>query len=422
MPETQEEKHQRICLVHYHEIGLKGKNRSRFETRLLKNIEALLQGFPVVTIHRISGRLCVFFNEGTSFEKAIEASDSIRMVPGVARVSCGFKCERDLDIMGSVAESALREAGDFETFKVSARRNHTDFETDSMAMNRIIGAILCDAFPEKRVKMKDPDVTVGVEVIQNASYILARSERGIGGLPVGSSGKVACLLSSGIDSPVALWKMARRGAICIGVHFSGRPQTSDESEFLVDDIAHVLERTGCIARIYVVPFGDYQKEISLNVPPSLRIIIYRRLMFRVAQAIALREGAGALVTGESLGQVASQTLENIQATNAVVDLPVFRPLIGSDKLEIINESQRLGTFEISSQAAPDCCTLFMPRNPETHAKLDAVEEAETSLPIDIWVTELCENAEPHDYQCPSYHAKHFRPAKQHDEQPRLSII
>ena len=145
-------------------------------------------------------------------------------------------------------------------------------------------------------------------------------------------------------------------------------------------------------------------------------------MFRVAQAIALREGAGALVTGESLGQVASQTLENIQATNAVVDLPVFRPLIGSDKLEIINESQRLGTFEISSQAAPDCCTLFMPRNPETHAKLDAVEEAETSLPIDIWVTELCENAEPHDYQCPSYHAKHFRPAKQHDEQPRLSII
>ena len=397
-----DEQHPRICLVHYHEIGLKGHNRSTFEKRLLKNIEALLGDYPVVTIHRISGRLCVFLREGCDFQTALAACDAIRFVPGVARVSCGFKCERDLDVMGTVAINALAECGDFDTFKVHARRNHTDFETDSMQMNQIIGAVLCKAFPEKGVKMKDPDITVTVEVVQNASYIYARSERGVGGLPVGSSGKVVALLSSGIDSPVALWKLARRGAVCIGVHFSGRPQTADTSEYLVDDIAHVLEKTGCIARVYIVPFGDYQKEIALKVPPSLRIIMYRRLMFKVAERIARRERAGALVTGESLGQVASQTLDNIRATDHAVEMPVFRPLIGSDKLDIIEDAQRLGTFEISSMDAPDCCTLFMPRSPETHAKIPEVLAAESELPIDEWIDEILEAVEVHDYACPSY--------------------
>ena len=399
-----EELHQRICLVHYHEIGLKGHNRSVFEKRLQKNVQALVADYPVVTIHRIAGRLCVFLREGCDLPTALEVADAIRGVPGVARVSCGFKCERDLTIMGNVAVSALSECDDFDTFKVHARRNHTDFETDSMQMNQIIGSVLCDAFPEKGVKMKNPDVTVTVEVVQNAVYIYARSERGVGGLPVGSSGKVMCLLSSGIDSPVALWRIARRGAVCVGVHFSGRPQTADTSEYLVDDIARVLERTGCIARVYVVPFGDYQKEIALKVPPALRIIMYRRLMYKVAEELARREHAGALVTGESLGQVASQTLDNIRATEQAVDLPVFRPLIGTDKLEIIESAQQLGTFEISSQDAPDCCTLFMPRNPETHAKIADVLEAESKLPLDSWVTEIADSAEPHDYACPSYHA------------------
>ena len=397
-----DELHQRICLVHYHEIGLKGHNRKSFELRLQKNIEALVGAFPVVTIHRIAGRLCIFLREGCDLETSLRVAETVKNVPGVARVSCGFKCERVLETMFSVATSALRECEPFVTFKVAARRNHTDFPTNSPTMNQLIGAALCDAFPEKNVRMKEPDVTVSVEVVQNATYIYAYSERGIGGLPVGSSGRVVALLSSGIDSPVALWKMARRGAVCIGVHFSGRPQTSDTSEFLVDDIAHVLERTGCIARVYVVPLGDYQKKIALDAPPSLRVILYRRLMFRVAQRLAQQEHAGALVTGESLGQVASQTLENIQAVDAISTLPVFRPLIGTDKLDIITEAQRLGTFEISSQDAPDCCTLFMPRNPETHAKLAAVEEAEALFPLEQWVDELVSSAEVHDYACPAY--------------------
>lgn len=399
---------QRICLVHYHEIGLKGHNRKAFEERLLKNLEALLAPFPIVTIHRISGRLCVFIKEGASAAEALEAAHVISKVPGVARVSCGFKCERDIDQMTQAGIAAMSEAGEIASFKVQARRSHTDFPVGSQDMNRIIGGNLSDAFPTVAVKMKNPDVIVGVEVVQNAAYVYARSEAGIGGLPVGSSGKVVSLLSSGIDSPVASWKMARRGAVVIGVHFSGRPQTSDASEWLVDDIAHVLEKTGCIARVYVVPFGDYQREISLSAPPELRVILYRRLMFKVAEEVARREKAGALVTGESLGQVASQTLDNIRATDAAVDCPIFRPLIGTDKLEIIHEAERLGTFEISSQDAPDCCTLFMPRNPETHAKLPRVLEAEQAFPVDSWVAQLADAADIHDYACPSYKPSRHR--------------
>ena len=400
--------YQRICLAHYHEIGLKGHNRSTFEMRLLKNLEALLKPFPVVTVHRIAGRLCVFLREGTDWETAKRVADAMGKVPGVARVSCGFKCPRDLDVMANVAREAMAEAGEFSSFKVAARRNHTDFATGSMDMNQIIGSALCEAYPDKQVRMKNPDLTVGVEVVQNAAYVYARSLPGLGGLPVGSSGTVACLLSSGIDSPVATWKLARRGAVCIGVHFSGRPQTSDASEYLVDDIARVLERTGCIARVYTVPFGDYQREISLIVPPELRVIMYRRLMFKVAEELARREGAGALVTGESLGQVASQTLDNIRCTDEAVDLPVFRPLIGTDKLEIIAEAERLGTFEISATDAPDCCTLFMPRSPETHAKLPVVLEAESALPIERWVPEIADSAEVRDYACPAYKPKRRR--------------
>ncbi len=389
---------QRICLAHYHEIGLKGHNRSSFEKRLQRNLEVLLGAFPVVAVHRISGRICVFLREGTDWDTARQCARFMAKVPGVARVSCGYKCPREIDSMAEAALCAMADAGDFATFKVHARRNHTDFPVGSMEMNRLIGAALCEANPRAGVRMKDPDLTIGVEVVQNAAYVYGWSERGIGGLPVGSSGKVVCLLSSGIDSPVALWRMARRGATCVGVHFSGRPQTSDASEYLVDDIAHVLQSTGCIASTYTVAFGDVQRQIALSAPPELRIILYRRLMFKVAEEIAHRIHAGALVTGESLGQVASQTLDNIRCTDAAVAMPVFRPLIGSDKLDIIAEAQNLGTFSISSQDAPDCCTLFMPRSPETHGKLPVVEKAESAFPVQEWVLQLADRAEERDYR------------------------
>lgn len=391
---------QRICLVHYHEIGLKGHNRNSFEIRLKKNLDFLLKDYPVVATKRISGRICVFFEEGTSYEEACRTSDHIVGIPGVARVSCGYTCEREMDLIYVAARDAVEDSGAFESFKVRGRRNHTDFPIDSMQINQLVGASLCEAYPDKAVKMKDPDLVVTVEIVQNAAYVYARSIPGIGGLPVGTSGRVMCLLSSGIDSPVSLWRMAKRGATCFGIHFSGRPQTSSTSEYLVDEIAQVLEKTGCIARVYVIPFGDYQREIAAIVPPELRVIMYRRLMMKVAEALSARVKARALVTGESLGQVASQTLDNLCATDQSVDMPIFRPLIGTDKQEIILEAQAIGTFDISSQDAPDCCTLFMPRNPETHAKLDQVLKAEEKLPVEQWVEEIVESAELKKYPFP----------------------
>lgn len=390
--------YQRICLVHYHEIGLKGKNRASFENQLIGNLRFILEGFPVVTIARISGRILVYLKEGTTYERAAEALRLMVRVPGVARVSCGYKCERDMAVIGEVAKLALHDVPGFESFKVAARRSHTDFPVPSMEIAASIGEVLCDEFPEKQVIMKDPDVTVGIEVVEGSTYVYALSVPAIGGLPVGTAGKVVSLISSGIDSPVATWRIARRGARVIAVHFSGRPQTSSASEFLVDDIAHVLEETGCISKVYVVPFGDYQNRIAEVVPSSLRIIMYRRLMFKVAEAIARKEHAGALVTGESLGQVASQTLDNIRATDSAVEMPILRPLIGSDKLEIINQAKELGTYEISSTAAPDCCTLFMPRSPETHAKMPEVLAAEELFPWAEWIPEIVDSAEVHVYR------------------------
>lgn len=390
---------ERICLVHYHEVGLKGRNRASFEHRLLSNMEAALVAFELKEVCRISGHLLVVFENADDLELAAEI---LLQVPGVARVSRGWRCAREPEEYNRCAELAMMDCGEFESFKVVARRSNTDYPIDSMQLNQLVGAHLCAFAPDKKVKMKDPDVKVHVEIIQGSAYVFSRSDRGIGGLPVGSAGKVVSLMSGGIDSPVATWKLMKRGAVIVGVHFSGAPVTDDASEYIVDDIAHALAPAGGIGRIYMAPFGKYQKAIASECPPPLRIVLYRRLMFRVAQGIARIERAKALVTGESLGQVASQTLENIAAVNAAVDIPVLRPLIGSDKLEIIDVAKRIGTFEISSRPADDCCTLFMPRSPETHARIVDCERAEQDVPIDAWVEEILSNLEYRDYPCPAY--------------------
>lgn len=392
---------ERICLVHYHEVGLKGRNRASFEHRLLSNMEAALVAFDTKEICRISGHLLVVFENAEDLEPAARI---LLQVPGVARVSRGWRCARDPEEYNLCAELAMMDCGEFESFKVVARRSNTDYPIDSMQLNQLVGAHLCAFAPDKKVKMKDPDVKVHVEIIQGSAYVFSRSDRGIGGLPVGTAGKVVSLMSGGIDSPVATWKLMKRGAVVVGVHFSGAPVTDDASEYIVDDLAHALTPAGGIGRIYTIPFGNYQKAIASECPPNLRIVLYRRLMFRVAQGIARIENAKALVTGESLGQVASQTLENIAAVNAVVDIPILRPLIGSDKLEIIDVAKQLGTFEISSRPADDCCTLFMPRSPETHARIKDCEAAEALVPIDAWVDEILDNLEYRDYPCPSYKA------------------
>lgn len=391
----------RVCLVHYHEIGLKGKNRARFEHILMDNLKAALAAFSVATVTRISGHILVTFSVAGEAERAFPL---IARVPGVARVSLAFHTNRDPREYGQAAIDALAEAGDFESFKVAARRSNTDYELTSLDLNCQVGEVLCEAYPDKKVLMHDPDAVVHVLVVQGSVYVYARSVPGVGGLPQGSAGKVMTLLSSGIDSPVATWMLARRGAVPVPVHFSGRPQTADTSEQLVEDIVRALAPAVQVGRVYVVPFGDCQREISLACPGALRVIMYRRVMYAVTERLAALEGAKAIVTGESLGQVASQTLENIMAVNEVVDLPVFRPLIGSDKQEIIARAKQIGTYEISTQVAPDCCTLFMPRRPETHAKLDAVHEAWELFDHEAMIEQLVAAAEYVDFDAPCYRA------------------
>ena len=390
---------ERVCLVHYHEIGLKGKNRSIFENQLVTNLKCALRDTPLKCVKRICGYILVTFEGGATRDY----QDLIGKVPGVARVSLAHECPRDLAEYSQAAIVSLGEAGSFSTFKVHAHKSSTDYPVHTLDINRQVGAALCEAFPDKKVDVHNPDVTVHVNVVQGSVYVYAVSERGAGGLPVGTAGKVVTLLSSGFDSPVATWMLGRRGAICVPIHFSGRPMVSDTSEWLTQDIVKALAPSGVIGRLYVVPFGARQREISLAVDQKLRIITYRRVMFSVAERIARIEGAKALVTGESLGQVASQTLENIAAVDETVSMPVLRPLIGSDKQEIIERAQQIGTYDISCQTAPDCCTLFMPRRPETHAKRDEVHEAWDSFDHEAMIEELVDHIEYVDFdQCPSY--------------------
>ena len=401
----------RVCLVHYHEIGLKGKNRATFENQLVNNLQRALRGQGDSTVKRVSGHILVSFEASQATE---EQAQLIAQVPGVARVSLAYLCSLDEKEYCAAAVKALGEVEHFQTFKVHARRSATTYELHTLDIHQLVGGVLCDAFPDKKVQMHDPDVTVFVLVVQGSVYVYASSRQGVGGLPVGTAGKVVTLLSSGFDSPVATWMVGRRGATCVPVHFSGRPMTSDASEWLCQDIVAALQPAGMIGRLYVVPFGECQREISLAVPQSLRIITYRRVMFAVAERIARLEGAKALVTGESLGQVASQTLDNIAAVNEIATLPVLRPLIGSDKLEIMERARQIGTHDLSAQSVEDCCTLFMPRRPETHARLSAVHEAWDAFDHEAMISQLVEGVEWVDYD----HCVSYRPPRELRERHR----
>jgi thiamine biosynthesis protein ThiI len=391
---------ERAVLVHYHEIGLKGKNRGAWERRLADNIAFVLGDLTDAGVQRVASRVMVRVSNIHNLEEII---GRVSRVPGVSYCADVLVTGRDPHDMERAALMASRQFPQARTFAMECRRSATDYTERSLEMNRRIGAYV-QAETGLGVHLDAPDVRIRVEVVQGEVYTFARRIEGPGGLPTGVSGTIVALLSAGIDSPVAVWRLIRRGAVIVGVHFSGRPQTDAASEHHADDIARVLAQTGGMARLYVVPFGDLQREISLAAPPDLRILLYRRLMIRVAERIAAVERAGALVTGESLGQVASQTLENIAAVDAAATMPVLRPLIGDDKNDIIALAREIGTFELSTQPHADCCTLFMPRTPETHATVRQVEAGEADLDMERMVAEALANLSWTDYACPSYTA------------------
>ena len=337
---------------------------------------SLLKGLNHGTIQRFAGRLVIELTETSPIE---EISRRLKMVFGIANFVVAWEVPAEIDAIRS-GLTTLVPMTKFQSFKIDARRGTKEFPLDSMQLNQQLGALVQD-LTKAQVRMDDPDTVFFLEIVKGRAFLYFSKIPGAGGLPSGTGGKVVCLLSGGIDSPVAAYRMMRRGCRVIYVHFHSFPHTTLESQEKVRRILQILSRYQLESTLHMVPFAEIQREIVAYAPPRLRVVLYRRFMVRIAQAVARKEKADALITGDSLGQVASQTLENIRTISAAGTLPILRPLIGDDKEEIMNSARAIGTYETSIIADQDCCSLFIPRHPETMSNLEQAETAERSLDI-----------------------------------------
>jgi thiamine biosynthesis protein ThiI len=364
-------------VVHYQEIALKGNNRPYFIARLVRNLREATSDLGVREVRALMGRIEVELESDSDWATV---KGRLERVFGIANFAQAGRAPLDVD---AIAAAILADLGprDVRTFRVSARRADKRFPLTSPQLEREVGGRIKEA-RGWTVNLGDPEFTIHVEALTSEAFYYFGKAQGPGGLPVGVSGRVACLLSGGIDSPVAAWRLMRRGCRVLLVHFHSYPILSRASQEKARELARLLTEFQFHSRLFLVPFGEIQQQVTLSVPPPLRVVIYRRLMMRIAETIARRHRAQALVTGEVVGQVASQTLENLAAINRVVTMPVLRPLIGTDKEEITAEAQRLGTYPVSIIPDQDCCTLFTPRHPATKARLADVERAEATLAID----------------------------------------
>ena len=380
----------RLIIIHYHEIALKGKNRDFFENTLVDNIKKSLGEGVYKEVKRMHGRVLVYLNK--DFDESY-ARDKIKKVFGIANFSFGFLGSLDLGKLGDEVWAKIENKSP-ESFRVTAKRSDKRYPKNSQEISRDLGAILYHRFEEKvKVDLKNPDLHVFCEITEKGSFFYFEKERAYGGLPVGTAGKLMSLISSGFDSPVASWKMIRRGAKVVFIHFHSYPYTSKASYENVKDIVKKLTEYQFSSKIYFVPFSDIQKEISVKCTASLRVILYRRFMLRIAERLANKENIKALVTGDSLAQVASQTIDNISVIAESVNIPILRPLIGENKEDIIEWSEKIDTYNLSSQPYEDCCSLFMPTHPETHGKLDKIIETEEKLDIDEMIDSAIEEIE-----------------------------
>ncbi len=366
-----------IC--HYSEIGLKGKNRNLFEERLVFNIESVLPDEFFEWVKRPEGRVVVKLTDEA--EKS-EVEDGLRKVFGLAYFSFAKKTESDLEKIKKETVGLLsKKSFSPRSFRVTTKRSDKSFPHDSPEVSKKIGAAVVENF-NWEVDLENFDLNVHLEITDEGSYIYFKKIRGYGGLPVYSSGKAMLLLSGGIDSPVAGFKMMKRGLGLDYVHFHAYPLLSDDSIKKCEKIFEVLKNYSPEGKLFLIPFGELQKKIKLEIPEKFRIIFYRRAMLEIAAEIAQSRSAFGLVTGESLGQVSSQTLPNMRATEQAADLPVLRPLVGENKEEIVSVAKEIGTYEISILPDQDCCTLFNPRRPETKANLEEVLELDKNLDVE----------------------------------------
>jgi len=381
-------------VVHYHEIGLKGRNRSLFERALADNIARATTDVAALKPRRLPGRVLVDIPEGVDPR---DVAERIRDVFGVANLAVARGGRIDFDTLCDLAGTMM--AGEYQTFAVRGRIAHSAFPLSARQINEQLGAWLLHHLG-KRVHLDAPDRTCYVEIVGELVLVYVERIPGPGGLPVGVSGRVAVLLSAGIDSPVASARMMRRGARCSFIHFHSQPFTDASSVRNVTELTEALTARQYDSTLFVVPLASAQQQIVAACPEGLRTILYRRMMMRMGSVLAGRDGAKALVTGDSLGQVASQTLENLHAVEAAASLPVLRPLIGLDKAEIIAEAQALGTFETSSAPCQEACVLFEPKNPVTKARIPDLERAEAGLDVEGIVAEAVAATEVRRFRSP----------------------
>jgi len=390
-----------VVVVHYHEISLKRGNRPLFLRHLARNLARVVADIGPVSVRQRPGRIVLDLEGHPRPEAVLERA---RRVCGVASVLLGYRTASTLEAMRSVI-GALVEGRRFASFRITARRAFKTYPMSSVELNRALGAFVLERV-STRVDLEHPEVEIVVEVLPDETFIALDRRAGPGGLPVGASGTVAALLSGGIDSPVAAWRMMKRGCRVVFMHFHSVPYLPDTSQAKARALVERLTEWQYASRLHLVPFGEIQREVVLSVPGPARVVVYRRLMVRIAEAIARREGAPALVTGESLGQVASQTLENISAIDVVAAGPVFRPLIGTDKIEITDEAKRLGTYEISIEPDADCCTLFVPKHPLTRMTVADADAAESRLDIPRLVATGAATTSLETFEFPSAIAAH----------------
>lgn len=380
-----------IILIKNGELALKGLNRRTFEDMLVKNMRRRLEGIGKFKF-TIAQSTIVAEPEDETVDLD-EAVERISKIFGIAGFSRAAAVEKDMEtILRSAEEYLAPQLLTVRSFKVEAKRSDKKFPMTSPEICRETGGYLLRKFPHLEVDVHNPDIVVTVEIRDTSAYIHGKQIKGAGGMPTGSAGRAALLISGGIDSPVAGYMMAKRGLELMAVHFASPPYTSERAEQKVHSLLKQVSKYSGRIALFVVPFTETQELIKDNCPEEIFTVIMRRMMMRVAQKIAAKEHAGALITGESVGQVASQTMQAIACTDSVCEIPVFRPLIGMDKDEVVAISRKIETFDISILPYEDCCTVFTPKHPRTRPTIDYVEECEKALEVDRLVNEAAENA------------------------------
>lgn len=380
-----------VILIRYGEIHLKGLNRPFFENTLVRNIRHALAGFDNAEVLKGEGR---FYVKGIEPQRIDEAIARIRKVFGIVSISVAVQADKDMDVIKAVSVEQMKrayEAGN-TTFKVESRRSDKTFPYKSPDISREVGGHILENIDGLKVDVHTPDVVLNIEIRENA-YIYYDRIDGPGGMPVGTAGKAMLLISGGIDSPVAGYMIAKRGVELSAVHYYSFPYTSQRARDKVEDICRILSGYTGPIKIHMVPFTDIQQTIYERCPDNQLTILTRRFMMRIAQKLARQNGCKAIVTGESIGQVASQTMDSLTVTEAAVDMLVLRPLIAFDKVEIMDAAKRIGTYETSILPYEDCCTVFLPRHPVTKPKLEMIEQSERLLDIEGLEQHAIENME-----------------------------